>query len=107
MTKKTCPYCDIEITESAIERNDGCCPECGTAIGGGRSLYGDDDDFELDDFDDGDFYDDDDEMGFDDFDYHDDVELDDNFDDDFDDDFDDEFGDFDDEIDEEDLLDEE
>ncbi|MBQ9789295.1 MAG: hypothetical protein IJW31_06850 [Lentisphaeria bacterium] len=105
MAKLTCPYCDIEITESAIEGNDGCCPECGAAISGGSSMYMDDYDDELDDFDDGDFDDDfdDEDLGFDDFDFDDDGDFDDDFDDDFDFEEDD---DFDDELDDEDLLDE-
>ena len=102
MAKITCHYCDIEISESAIEANDGCCPECGAAIGGGSSMYMDDDDFDRDEFDDGDFYDDEeDELGFDDFELDDDEE----FDGDFEEDFDDEFGDFDDNIDDDDFLD--
>lgn len=27
-----CPYCDAEISERAIEAEDGCCPECGAVI---------------------------------------------------------------------------
>ena len=27
-----CPYCNIEVSESAIEVEDGCCPECGAMI---------------------------------------------------------------------------
>ena len=27
-----CPYCNIEVSESAIEAEDGCCPECGSII---------------------------------------------------------------------------
>ena len=44
----TCPYCNIEVRESAIEAEDGCCPECGAQISGVRSLLDDPD---------GDYYD--------------------------------------------------
>ncbi len=27
-----CPYCDMEISISAVDAEDGFCPECGTAI---------------------------------------------------------------------------
>jgi len=27
-----CPYCEMEISISAIDAEDGFCPECGTAI---------------------------------------------------------------------------
>ena len=27
-----CPYCNIEVKETAIEVEDGCCPECGAMI---------------------------------------------------------------------------
>lgn len=27
-----CPYCNIEVSESSIEAEDGCCPECGSII---------------------------------------------------------------------------
>lgn len=27
-----CPYCDMEVSMSAIEAEDGCCPECGAII---------------------------------------------------------------------------
>ncbi|MDD5728576.1 MAG: hypothetical protein PHV59_08440 [Victivallales bacterium] len=27
-----CPYCNIEVDESGIELEDGCCPECGSVI---------------------------------------------------------------------------
>jgi hypothetical protein len=49
-----CPYCDIEIDESLVESEEGCCPECGVFLGvgsgysddgGGRgSVYDDDED---------------------------------------------------------------
>ena len=49
-----CPYCNIEVSESSIEAEDGCCPECGSLISVSSYLGGDDDD-------DGDIYDADDE----------------------------------------------
>ena len=27
-----CPYCNMEVSESAIEADDGCCPECGSVV---------------------------------------------------------------------------
>ena len=39
----TCPYCNCEVRESAIEAEDGCCPECGAQISGVRSLLDDPD----------------------------------------------------------------
>ena len=35
-----CPYCEMTISSQGVERNDGCCPHCGTFI----------DHAELDDF---------------------------------------------------------
>ncbi len=32
MGRTICPYCDIEVSESAIEAEDGCCPECGAVL---------------------------------------------------------------------------
>ena len=43
-----CPYCDIEVSESSIEAEDGCCPECGSVISTPSSFMGDDDDSDLD-----------------------------------------------------------
>ena len=47
-----CPYCNIEVDETSIELEDGCCPECGSIITI-PSLEDDDDDgpavFEEDD----------------------------------------------------------
>ena len=37
-----CPYCDIEVSESAIEAEDGCCPECGSVISASSSFLGED-----------------------------------------------------------------
>ncbi|MBR2625570.1 MAG: hypothetical protein IKD23_04130 [Lentisphaeria bacterium] len=39
----TCPYCNIEVRESAIEAEDGCCPECGAQISVVSSLLDDPD----------------------------------------------------------------
>ncbi len=72
----TCPYCDMDVSLSTLDAQDGCCPECGAFIVGRSSFEDDDswdDDYENDDLD-NDF---DDEDSFDD-------------EDDFDDDFDDE-----------------
>ena len=37
-----CPYCNIEVGESAIEAEDGCCPECGSVISASSSFLGED-----------------------------------------------------------------
>lgn len=81
-----CPYCNIEISESSIEAEDGCCPECGSVVTVSK-IFDDEndedfeDDFDIDDedlldedFNDEDFLDSDfDELDFDelpdDFDY--------------------------------------
>ncbi len=34
-----CPYCNSEVSESAIEMEDGCCPECGAVIGAPSSFF--------------------------------------------------------------------
>ncbi len=76
-----CPYCDIEVSESAIEAEDGCCPECGTMLST-RSQFLDDDedleeelDSEYDDLDEDDDYVDEDRLNdealFDDEDFND------------------------------------
>jgi len=41
MGRTICPYCDMEVSESQIEAEDGCCPECGANLT--MSLWGDDD----------------------------------------------------------------
>ena len=41
-----CPYCDIEIDESAVEIEDGYCPECGVFLSAGNEYSDDDDDFD-------------------------------------------------------------
>ena len=35
-----CPYCNMEVSESAIEAEDGCCPECGSMISASSSFLG-------------------------------------------------------------------
>ena len=39
-----CPYCNIEVSESSIEAEDGCCPECGSVISATSSFLGEDED---------------------------------------------------------------
>lgn len=71
-----CPYCDSEVKLSQIEAEEGCCPECGSAIST-DAVYNDNYDDDDDDFDDIDDYgDDDDDFGDDDDDdsYDDDEE---------------------------------
>ena len=36
-----CPYCNMEVRESAIEAEDGCCLECGAMIGASSSFLDD------------------------------------------------------------------
>jgi len=64
-----CPYCEIEISENALEAEGGCCPECGAIITPASSTFEDDEegDEELDDLEDDDLeeLDDLDEMEFD------------------------------------------
>ena len=50
-----CPYCNIEVSEAAIEVEDGCCPECGAMISAPDLVMGDD---ELEDEDEFDYEDD-------------------------------------------------
>ena len=92
-----CPYCNIEVSESAIEAEDGCCPECGSVISASSSFLGEDpeydDDLENDDLFD-EFEDDDDLFERDEFDdgAYDDEDLDEEFDDEeFDDEEEEEF----------------
>ncbi|MDD3154971.1 MAG: hypothetical protein PHS41_08885 [Victivallaceae bacterium] len=85
-----CPYCNIEVSESQIEAEDGCCPECGAMLGVGSSIEPEDRGDRYDEGDDFNSFDDDDD---------DDFENSGEFDDEL---FEDEeFGDFD-----EDMLDE-
>ncbi len=80
-----CPYCNIEVSESAIEAEDGCCPECGSIISASSSFLGDEP-AEFNDEMEGDI--------FEDFEEEEDVFERDEFDDDlFDDDLDEEFED--------------
>ena len=37
-----CPYCNSEVSESAIEAEDGCCPEGGSVISASSSFLGED-----------------------------------------------------------------
>ena len=37
-----CPYWNIEVSEGAIEAEDGCCPECGSVISASSSFLGED-----------------------------------------------------------------
>ena len=110
----TCPYCNIEVRESDIEAEDGCCPECGAQIIGVRSLLDDPDtadyqDYEEDGSDDvfSDLDDDEDDgndfsrRDLDDDDIFGDDELGDSFDEELGEDFDDEM--FDEEMDDEDF----
>ena len=80
----TCPYCNIEVRESAIEAEDGCCPECGSIISASNSfamLDGDYDDYEEKDIYD-DFDDEDDDDNFRRDEYEDDIyDMDDEFED--------------------------
>ncbi len=81
-----CPYCNIEVSESAIEAEDGCCPECGSVISGPSDLMEAENDDYYDDYDDlGDEFDDDDDDFLGEDDYGDDF-FDDEFGDEFDDD---------------------
>ncbi len=74
-----CPYCDSEVKLYQVEAEEGCCPECGSAISTDATYNDDyDDDDNFDDVDD-DFDDDIDDED-------DDEEYDDEYDDDDDDD---------------------
>jgi Zn-finger nucleic acid-binding protein len=60
-----CPYCEVEVSESAVEAEDGYCPECGVFLSA-SSVFNDNSDFEDDELED---YEDDEEVedfGFDD-----------------------------------------
>ncbi|WP_294479810.1 hypothetical protein [uncultured Victivallis sp.] len=87
-----CPYCNIEVSESAIEAEDGCCPECGSVISASSSFLGEDPDYD-DELENDDLYDefDDDDDIFDRGDFDDDAFDDEDLDEEFDDEeFDDE-----------------
>ena len=89
-----CPYCNIEVSESAIEAEDGCCPECGSVISASSSFLGEDpsefddgiNDDELDEEEDDIF-----ERGEFDDEVFDDEDLDEEFDEEFDDEEEEEF----------------
>ena len=51
MATTTCPYCNMEVSESLIEAEDGCCPECGAMISAPSALMEEDFD-EFDEYDD-------------------------------------------------------
>ncbi len=40
----SCPYCNMEISMSAVEAEDGYCPECGSVITSSSILVDNDDD---------------------------------------------------------------
>ena len=87
-----CPYCNIEVSESAIEAEDGCWPECGSVISASSSFLGEDPDYD-DELENDDLYDefDDDDDIFDRGDFDDDAFDDEDLDEEFDDEeFDDE-----------------
>ncbi len=87
-----CPYCNIEVSESAIEAEDGCCPECGSVISASSSFLGEDP-AEFEDNLDDDIFDDLDEDEDDIFErgeFDDEAFDDDDLDEEFDEDFDDE-----------------
>ena len=82
-----CPYCNIEVSESSIEAEDGCCPECGSVISATSSFLGDEEAEYDDNLDEQDIFDDldDDDDIFDDDEFDDEVD-----DEDLDEEFDDE-----------------
>ncbi len=42
----SCPYCTMEISLSAVEAEDGYCPECGAVITSSSIMSDKDDDFD-------------------------------------------------------------
>jgi transcription initiation factor TFIIIB Brf1 subunit/transcription initiation factor TFIIB len=42
----SCPYCTMEISLSAVEAEDGYCPECGAVITSSSIITDKDDDFD-------------------------------------------------------------
>lgn len=44
-----CPYCEVEITMSQVDAEDGYCPECGTIIAASAIFDNEEDEDELDD----------------------------------------------------------
>jgi len=79
-----CPYCEVEISENALEAEGGCCPECGAVVTAAHSVFADEesdideiddiDEDETDDLDELDFSDDfsDEELDFSDEEFDDD-----------------------------------
>ena len=55
MERVTCPYCEVEISMDAVDREAGNCPECGALITGsllfddGESAEREEDDDEFED----------------------------------------------------------
>lgn len=47
-----CPYCEVEITMSAVDAEDGYCPECGSIIAASSIFQDEDEDDDLDMLDD-------------------------------------------------------
>ncbi len=84
-----CPYCNIEVSESSIEAEDGCCPECGSVISATSSFLSGEERDDYDEFDDDDIFDDDDDIfergEFDDEDFDDEFDFEDFDDEEFDD----------------------
>ena len=65
MGRTICPYCDIEVSESAIEAEDGCCPECGAVVTV-TSLFGEDHEEEEADVEEGDFKEEEEDLDYED-----------------------------------------
>ena len=42
----SCPYCTMEISLSAVEAEDGYCPECGAVITSSSIMSDNEDDFD-------------------------------------------------------------
>lgn len=42
----SCPYCNMEISMSAVEAEDGFCPECGAVITSSSILVDNEDEFD-------------------------------------------------------------
>ncbi|MFA6569007.1 MAG: hypothetical protein WCS96_12415 [Victivallales bacterium] len=42
----SCPYCNMEISLSAVEAEDGYCPECGAVITSSSIMSDSEDDFD-------------------------------------------------------------
>ncbi|HCE44300.1 MAG TPA: hypothetical protein DET40_12190 [Lentisphaeria bacterium] len=42
----SCPYCNMEISMSAVEAEDGYCPECGSVITSSSILVDNDEDID-------------------------------------------------------------